>query len=234
MNKEIFGGPEGGSGEEGETMLRTRKLDIENWHVVCERAHETRAWNYMLILAIQRTSEMQVREFGDAGRRPIRVVDTDGVGNGVPVRVDGIVIDGDGWTADIEEYVGLQVYLIPDIEIEGMHKPEGSRRIVNGQGFQSWAVSWVNGAKTKSAASTSQVEKRSEDGSVQLILDKLDERGRLVRNFGGEIVSHQGGRFPLLCCQSTYLNFQLAIPMPEARRYRTSRPVRFALRRIAC
>ena len=81
----------------------------------------------MLILAIQRTSEMQVREFGDAGRRPIRVVDTDGVGNGVPVRVDGIVIDGDGWTADIEEYVGLQVCLIPDIEIEGMHKPEGSR-----------------------------------------------------------------------------------------------------------
>ena len=57
----------------------------------------------MLILAIQRAGEVKVRELSGAGRGPIRAVNTDGVGDGLPVRVHGIVVDGDAWTASIEE-----------------------------------------------------------------------------------------------------------------------------------
>lgn len=57
----------------------------------------------MLILAIQRTGEVKVRKCGRAGRGPIRFVYTDGVGDGLPVRVDSVVVDGEGRTAKIEE-----------------------------------------------------------------------------------------------------------------------------------
>ena len=137
----------------------------------------------MLIPAIQRTGEVEVRKFGGARRGPIRIVYPDGVGNGFPVRVDRIVIDGNNRTAGIEEDVGLQIVLARDSKVEGMHEPEASGCVIDGQGFQSRAVRGVDGAKTKGAASAFQVKERSEDGSVQLVLNQLYERGWLVRNF---------------------------------------------------
>ena len=86
----------------------------------------------MLILAIQGAGEVEIWKFGRAGRSPIRVIYTDGVGNGFPVRVDGVVVDGDNWTTGVEECIRLRVCLTVDSELEVMHEPKGRSRIIDG------------------------------------------------------------------------------------------------------
>ena len=79
----------------------------------------------MLILAVQRTGEAEIWKFRRAGRSPVCAIYTDCVGNGFPVRVDGLVVDDDNWTTGVEEYIRLRVYLTVHGELEVMHKPKG-------------------------------------------------------------------------------------------------------------
>lgn len=119
-------GPREGNVREVERTSRTRKLDFKDRHVIGERTRETRAWNHMLVLTVQGTGEVKVREFGGARHRPIRAIYTDGVGNRLPVRVDGVVLYGDGWTAEIEKDSVLRVCLNPHGKAEVVDEPEGT------------------------------------------------------------------------------------------------------------
>lgn len=99
----------------------TREFNIKNWHIIRGCTHETRPRDDMLILAVQRTGEVEIWEFGGARGGPVRVIYTDCVRNGPPVRVDGIIIDGDRWTTSVEEDIWLRVCLTCDSEREVMH-----------------------------------------------------------------------------------------------------------------
>ena len=119
-------GPREGKVRKVERTSRTRNFDCKDRHVIGERARETRAWNRMLVLTVQGTGEVKVRELDGARHRPIRAIYTDGVGNRLPVRVDGVVLYGDGWTAEIEKHIGLRVCLTPHGKAEVVDEPEGT------------------------------------------------------------------------------------------------------------
>ena len=135
-------------------IQRTRKLNVKDWHIICGCTHEARSWDDMLILAVQRAGEVEIWEFSRAGCGPVRIIDTDCVRNGLPIRVDGVVVDSDRWTTCVEEDIWLRVCRTCDSEFEVMHLPKGRSRIIDGQRFQSRAVCWVDGAEAKGTSST--------------------------------------------------------------------------------
>ena len=123
---------------------------------------------------------MKIGQCSITRRRPIGLVDPDGIRDRRPVRADGLVVDSDDRTAGVEEDLRLWVCLSRDSKGEGTHEPERSGRVVYSDCFEGGAVGGVDGAEAESTAGVSHVEEGGEDGGVEFVLDQFDEGGGYV------------------------------------------------------